>query len=116
MLQELALSTLTSPHQYPTKPSPNLSILPFDQPSINRLEHLQLQFANANFLQFYTDGSLTSLGSSNCQMGIAWLQTDQNWPSLSFNVTLVLHSSSSTLAEIVAILAAVYTSPPNATI
>ena len=78
MLQELALSTLSSPHQHQTEPLPNLSILPFDQPSINNLDKLQLQFANANLLQFYTDGSLTSLGSSNCQMGIVWLQTDQN--------------------------------------
>ena len=41
------------------------------------------------------------------------LQTDPNWPSLSFNASLSSQSPSSSLAEIVAILAAIYASPPN---
>jgi hypothetical protein len=78
MLRKVTLSTLTSPYQYPTKPLPSLDIILFDQLSINKLDHLKVLFTNANALQFYTDGSLISLGSPDCQMGIAWLQTDQN--------------------------------------
>ena len=70
-LQELALSTLTSPYQYPTKTPLDLTIIPFDQHSINRLDCFKTNFANANTLQFYTDGSLTLLGSPDCRMGIA---------------------------------------------
>ncbi|CAG8719937.1 8295_t:CDS:2, partial [Funneliformis caledonium] len=111
-----ALSTLTSFYQYPTKPLPSLDVIPFNQISTNKLDHFKLQFTNANALQFYTDGSLTFLGSPDCQMGIAWLQTNQNWPLLSFNATFVSHSPSLTLVEIVAILAATYTAPPNSNI
>src|SRR5688500_17306965 len=44
MLREVALSTLTSPYQYPTKPLPSLDVIPFDQTSINKLDRLKLQF------------------------------------------------------------------------
>jgi ribonuclease HI len=49
-------------------------------------------------------------------LGIAWLQTDPQWPSLSFNASLLSQSPSSTLAEIVAILVAIYVSPHNSDI
>ena len=78
MLREVALSKLTNPYQYPSMPLPNLNILPFDTCSIKLLDTLKSNFTSASFLQFYTDGSLTSLGSSNCRLGIAWLQTDSN--------------------------------------
>jgi hypothetical protein len=50
MLREVALSTLTSPYQYPTKHLPNLDVIPFDQSSINTLDRLKLLFTNANAL------------------------------------------------------------------
>ena len=113
MLREVALSKLTNPYQYPTIPLPDLNVLPFDSFSINLLNNIKSDFISASSLQFYTDGSLTSLGTPNVRLGVAWLQTNPNWPSLSFNATLSSQSPSSTLAEIVAVLAAIYASPPN---
>ena len=104
---------MTNPYQYPTKHLPDLNVLPFDSPSIHLLNNIKSNFTSASSLQFYTDGSLTSLGTSNIHLGVAWLQTNPNWPPLSFNVTLSSQSPSSTLAEIVTILAAIYASPPN---
>src|SRR4051794_15703791 len=51
-LQELALSTLTSPYQYPTKPPIDLIISPFDQHSIIRLDSFKSKLANANTYNF----------------------------------------------------------------
>jgi ribonuclease HI len=116
MLREVALSKLTNPYQYPTKPSPDLNVLPFDSSSIQLLNNIKSNFSSASSLQFYTDGSLTSLGTSDVRLGVAWLQTDSNWPLLSFNATLSSYSPSSTLAETVAILAAIYASPPDSNI
>jgi hypothetical protein len=71
MLREIALSKLTNPYQYPSNPIPNLDVLPFDIHSINLLNNIKTNFTSASSLQFYTDGSLTSLGSSNVRLGIA---------------------------------------------
>jgi len=116
MLREVALSKLTNPYQYPIMPALDLNVLPFDNFSTTILNTFKTNFISASSLQFYTDGSLICLGSSNCHLGIAWLQTDPNWPTLSFNATLLSPSPSSTLAEIVAVLAAVYVSPIDSSI
>ncbi|CAI2199311.1 10779_t:CDS:1, partial [Funneliformis geosporum] len=44
---------------------------------------------------------------------IAWLQTDPNWPIISFNASLISHAPSSTLAELTAVLAAIFVAPNN---
>ncbi|CAG8540443.1 7701_t:CDS:1, partial [Funneliformis caledonium] len=48
-------------------------------------------------------------------MGVAWLQTDPLALLLSFNASLISSQPSSSLAELVAILSAIYVAPINAT-
>ena len=91
----------------------NFIYSPFDQYSMDTLTNHKLTFTNASSLQFYTDGSLSNLGSANCRMGIAWLQTDQTFPPISFNATLLSLSPSANLAELVAITAAVFVAPSH---
>ena len=70
MLREVALSKLSNPYQYPTRPLPDLNVLPFDIYSTNLLNTIKSNFASASSLQFYTDGSLTFLGSLNYHLGV----------------------------------------------
>ena len=116
MLHELALNSLN--------PSNNFSIIPysfehsqsifiFDNASMTQLTNLALNFTNASSLTFYTDGSLKNLGLSTVQMRLAWLQTDPLWPLISFHCSFSLHNPSSTLAELLAIIATLLVVPSN---
>src|SRR5215208_2264367 len=49
-------------------------------------------------------------------MGVAWLQSDPSAPLLSFNATLILSQPSSSLAELVAVLSALYVAPTYAAV
>ena len=64
------------------------------------------------YLEIYTDGSLISPLTPSCKMGIGWFVANINQQRVQFQASLK-HFPSSTKAEIVAVLTALITCPPN---
>ena len=118
MLHEIALNLITANNNYFSITShtvaPNVSL--FDNNTTIQLTNLATNFTNATSLSFYTDGSLRNLGHSTIKMGMAWLQTDPRWPLISFHTSFSLHNPSSTLAELMAVIATIFVSPLNSSI
>jgi hypothetical protein len=85
----------------------------FDHNTTNFLTNIAHSLTNRTHLQFYTDGSVSKIGTSSTRMGVAWLLTDPLVSTNSFCATLNAPSPSSSLAELVAVIAAVITSPHN---
>ena len=83
-----------------------------DNSSSRILNQIKHSFHNSAALTFYTDGSLHNLGSSDAIMGIGWIQSDPVSSGCSFSAW-VTQWPSSTRAETMAILTAIYTCPPE---
>ena len=70
-------------------------------------------FCTASNLEFYTDGSLRDVGLSTIRMGMAWLQTHQDSPMVSFNTGLTSSFPSSAIPEFAALFTALLTAPAH---
>ena len=118
MLHEIALNLfITNNNYFSITPSPVVTnFINFDIETTTQLTNLASHFINANSLSFYTDGSLKNIGLPTIKMGVAWLQTDPQWPLISFHSTFCLHNPSSLLAELMAVIAALFVSPVNSNI
>ena len=84
-------------------------------PSPHKEELLTLSsnFISATELEFYTDGSLKDVGLPSIKMGLAWLQSHQNSPMVSFSAALTSSFPSSSIPEFAALFTAILTAPPN---
>ena len=93
----------------PSTPSINVALSNiFTSDIATQLDSLSILFSQSTNLSFYTDGSLSNLGSSSSHMGITWLQVDPSEPLHSFNTSITLPQPSSSLSELIAVLAAVH--------
>ena len=119
-IHEIALNLINPHNNYYILPPPLLDFSDIDSifnlTTSLKLNQIAHHFINASSLSFFTDGSLKNLGSPTVQMGIAWLQTDPRQLPLTFNASFSLHCPSSCLAELIAIIAALFVSPPNSSI
>src|SRR4051812_9510801 len=81
----------------------------------NELLQLQTQLSNSSLLDFYTDGSVTDIGTEQASMAFALLQTNSSSPFVQFKANIEQWCSSN-CAELAAILLALLISPSNSTI
>ncbi|PKB96848.1 hypothetical protein RhiirA5_434130 [Rhizophagus irregularis] len=72
------------------------------------------QFSFFTNFQFYSDGSVSDIGTIHSRSGFGWLQTDQLIPNLSFNGSTI-YFPSSFKSESLAILTILLVLPPYAT-
>jgi ribonuclease HI len=77
---------------------------------------LSSNFLSSSVLEFYTDGSLKDVGLPSIRMGIAWLQTHQSSPMVSFNTSFASSFPSSSIPEFTALFTALLTAPHNCNI
>ena len=100
--------TFTSP--------PDTSLLSlFNQEYNEQLNLIKGRFNSCSDLIFYTDGSLTDINSKDVRMGIGWIQVQENTPREEFSAQ-ISNWPSSTRAELIAIVTAIYTCALNSTV
>ncbi len=88
----------------------------FDPPQLHHLlEDIKEAFIDQRRLTFYTDGSLTNLNTEDVAMGIGWTQVEPNTPNRNFSAR-VKDWPSSSRAELLAIMTALYTCPRTCTV
>ena len=85
MLTILIFYTLLYPKPKPPSLLPSINIPIAQIPSIfqsgpasDLLQSIAIQNSNLNNFIFYTDGSVTNIGSPQCSMGIGWLQLNND--------------------------------------
>ena len=102
-------------------PTPNITIFPqipnIFQSSIalDNLQTIAHNNSNSTELTFYTDGSVRDLGSSQCSMGIGWIQLVNQTITHTFQAQ-IKYWPCSYKAELVAVLSAICTAPRNCSI
>jgi ribonuclease HI len=116
------ISSISIRHPSTTPPLPKLQISTIEIPPIfksNSLTNTLQTIINTNShlseLSFYTDGSVTNLGNSQCSMGIGWVQIDSGTVLNTFQAQ-IQYWPCSFKAELVAILSAITTAPRNSNI
>jgi ribonuclease HI len=88
----------------------------FNPPQLhNWLEDIKVEFTDHHRLTFYTDGSLANLNTEEVTMGIGWTQVEPNTPHRDFSAR-VKDWPSSSRAELLAIMTALYTCPKECTV
>src|SRR3954463_447469 len=97
--------------EYQRPNNPSLIYKYVSRTHLNNLLTLERSFATARNLTFYTDGSLTGLGSLSIRMGLAWLQTNPISPVVSYSSAFVTSFPSSSAAELGAIFTAGLVAP-----
>ena len=96
-------------YQRPTPPSLIYNYV--SRSHFHNLLTLSQQFELAQDLTFYTDSSLTGLGTPSIRMGLAWLQTNLNFPMVSYSSAFATSCPSSSSAELGAIFTAILMAP-----
>jgi hypothetical protein len=71
------------------------------------------KFLNFTNFEFYSDGSVSNIGSIDCKSGFGWIQTNSNIPNISFKGSTIFFPSSFK-SESFAILLILITLPPGA--
>ena len=104
----------------PTPPNLNIqtSQIPpifFAGPASDILQTFANHNYNSTHLVFYTDGSVVNPQTTQCTMGIGWLQTNNNQIIHTFQAQILLWPCSFK-AELLAILSAICTAPRNCNI
>jgi len=109
-------------HPTQTPSPPNIIISTNSIPTIfepctltNKLQQITNYNTNQQELHFYTDGSVINLGTSQCSMGIGWVQVDNNSILHTFQAQVKLWPCSFK-SELTAILSALITTPRNCTV
>ena len=98
------------------QPDNNFIIKFVDNPVIqNQLLHHQIILESHKTLEFYTDGSLTNLGTQDMSMVCAYIQTHTAAPQLKFAAKLGSWPSAAR-SELIAVVMVLLVSPPNADI
>jgi ribonuclease HI len=98
------------------QPDNNFIIRFVDNPVIqNQLLHHQTILESYKNLEFYTDGSLTNLGTQDMSMVCAYIQTHTAAPQLKFAAKLESWPSAAG-SELIAVVVVLLVSPPNADI
>jgi ribonuclease HI len=82
---------------------------------VNNLQTIANSNYNLSSISFYTDGSVIDLGTSQCSMGIGWVQVDNSTTINSFQAQVKLWPCSFK-AEILAILSAIITAPRHCSV
>jgi ribonuclease HI len=81
-----------------------------------KLKEIACHNSTLQTLTFYTDGSVISIGTNQCTMGIGWVQVDHNQQATHQFSAQIYQWPSSYKAELFAILSAISTAPRNSTI
>jgi len=109
-------------HPIQTSNSSNITITTYSIPNIfehssltNNLQQIANYNSNLSELHFYTDGSVINLGTSQCSMGIGWVQVSNDSVLHTFQAQ-TKYWPCSFKSELTAILSALITAPRNCTI
>jgi hypothetical protein len=80
------------------------NILIGDKATIDLLKNIAIVFSSFTLFTFYTDGSLINLATTDCKMGIGWIETTTTVTHPTTFKAATSHIPSSTKAEGLAIL------------
>ncbi|EXX59010.1 hypothetical protein RIR_jg8402.t1 [Rhizophagus irregularis DAOM 181602=DAOM 197198] len=53
------------------------------------LKDIAFQFINFNYFQFFSDGSVSNIGTTDSKSGFGWIQTNPTIPGLSFKGSII---------------------------